>query len=363
MADTSKLAQIDKAMGFKNETLDGVDWYSADSEPMELSGFYWRKPGEPFRRIPLDASISEGVDYLAWHTSGGILRFRTNSPEIRVHAIIDHNDRMNHMATTGSMGFDLYHGSGTAKYYAGTARFDQTKDEYNVSLLKLESWNEMREYTLHFPLYAGLKYVRIGLTEGAGMEAPSPWKDPRPIVVYGTSIQQGGCASRPGMSHTNQMCRLLNRPFLNLAFSGSGKGEPQMAELIADIRNPAMFVLDYDANANVEGLDATLPTFIEILRKKHPVTPILLVSRLLYENEFLQSQYTEERLGFTRIHLRELNRRREMGDLNIHFLDGTALYGPDPSECTVDGCHATDLGFYQIAHRMAPVIERILSFS
>ncbi len=362
MPEQDKITKIDKAMSYQNESLDGMDWYSVDSPGLELNGLYWRKPGDAFRRIPFGTRISDGVDFLAWHTAGVMLRFRTDSPEIKVNVKLDHISRLDHMAHVGSMGFDLYMGSGIAKSYVGSARFNHNNDEYNVKLNYPFAEQKMREFTLHFPLYSGVDFFRLGLKEGSAVELPSPWKDPRPIVVYGTSIQQGGCASRPGMCHTNQISRMLNRPFLNLAFSGSGKGEPEMARTIAEIQNPAMIILDYDANAECKGLEETLSTFVDILRAAHPDVPILLVSRLLYSEEFKDfPQYTQERYTFTSIHLKELQRRRSMGDNNIHFLDGTTLYGSDPSECTVDGCHATDLGFYQISKHMAPVIERILT--
>ena len=297
MEEKTTLADIDKAMAVKTASGDGIDWYSADAPGLELNGFYWRKPGEPFRRLPLDAYISQGVNYLSWHTSGGMLRFRTDSPEIQVHAVLSRNDRMDHMAMTGTMGFDLYHGSGTQKFFKGTTRFQYDQNEYTFAVLNQGKTGEMREYTLHFPLYSGVEKFELGLTGGSILEKPTPWKDPRPIVVYGTSIQQGGCATRPGMSHTNQMSRMLNRPFINLAFSGSGKGEPEIAKILADIKDPAMYILDYDANAEVEGLNATLRTFIEILREKHPETPILQVSRLLYAEEFLNpNEYSEKRI-------------------------------------------------------------------
>lgn len=357
-----EIAKFDKAMGYKNEAVDGMDWYSVDAPNVELTGLYWRKPGEAFRRIPFTSKVSDGVDFLAWNTAGVMLRFRTDSQEIKVNVKVGHACRMDHMAHVGIMGFDIYLGSGSSKFYAGSTRFDHNKDEYNVKILEPFPTKKMREFTIHFPLYSGVESFRLGVNEGSVVELPTPWKDPRPVVVYGTSIQQGGCASRPGMCHTNQMSRMLDRPFINLAFSGSGKGEPEMAELIAQIKDPAMIVLDYDANAHCDGLEATLPTFIDIIRKAHPEVPILLVSRLPFKDEFLETnEYKEDRFRYTAIHMAELKRRRDMGDKNIHFLDGSTLYGPDPSECTVDGCHATDLGFYQISKRMAPVIERILT--
>ena len=362
MSRDDNIIKYDNAMGFADEVFDGMDWYSVDSPNVELNGLYWRKSGEGFRRIPMEAKISEGVDSIAWNTAGVMLRFKTNSPDINVNVKLRNTFRMYHMAHTGIMGFDIYVGSGSSKFYAGGTRFDFNQDEYNVKVNRPFSEQKMREFTLHFPLYSGVEYFRLGITKGAVLERPSAWVDSRPVVVYGTSIQQGGCASRPGMCHTNQMSRLLNRPFINLAFSGSAKGEPQMAELIAQIKNPAMYILDYDANALCDGLEETLPVFIDILRKSHFETPILLVSKVPYVEDFLdEPEYSEERLRYTTIHLNELKRRRDSGDKNIHFLDGFSLYGNDPSECAVDGCHSTDLGFYMLSRKMAPVIERILT--
>ena len=134
-----------------------------------------------------------------------------------------------------------------------------------------------------------------------------------------------------------------------------------MAEVIADIENPALLILDYDANAGVPGLRNTLSNFIDILRAKHKEVPILLVSRLPYAKEFYNpEEFDQERLDFTAIHQNEVAKRRAAGDNNIYFLDGSTLYGDEPAECTVDGVHATDYGFAQVARNMAPVIEKII---
>ena len=362
MSNTTDLKEIDKNMAFENRSADGMDWYSVDDEGFSLDGLYWRKPGEPFSRIPLDTFISKGVNALACNTAGVMARFCTDASEIRIHARFDNRGYMDHMTTVGMMGFDLYLGSGTAKTYVRTTRIDPKCNEYTVTVFGPDAEKKMREFTLHFPLYAEPSFVRIGLASGAKVAPAKPWKDPRPVVCYGTSIQQGGCATRPGMCHTNIMSRLLDRPFINLGFSGSGRGEPQMAETIADIADPALIVLDYDANALVEGLRATLSDFIDILRKKQPETPILLVSRLPYAKEFYAPEESaQERADFTAIHQTELEKRRAAGDKNIYFLDGSTLYGDDPSACTVDGVHATDYGFANIARNMAPVIEKIIT--
>ncbi len=356
------IRKIDKEMDFAIRTADDMDWYSVDDEPFCLDGLHWRKKGEAFRRLPLTGSIAPCIDAtLSWHTAGAMLRFVTDAAEIRVKVKLHKNARMDHMASTGSMGFDLYCGKGSAKKFVGVTRFDRNQDEYLVTVFQLdERERKEREFTLHFPLYSGVAEFRIGLTSGAVVKAPSPWDDPRPVVVYGSSIQQGGCASRPGMCHTNIMSRMLNRPFINLGFSGNGKGEAAAAELLAAVEDPAMFILDYAANAQNDGLRNTLSRFIDILRRKHPDTPILMVSVTPWKTELEACECTPWRMEQTMLFLDELRRRREAGDKNIHFLDGYGLFGADWSECTVDGVHATDFGFYMIARKMAPVISGIL---
>ena len=127
------------------------------------------------------------------------------------------------------------------------------------------------------------------------------------------------------------------------------------------IREPiADVVMHYAANAKNDGLQATLSDFIDILRKKHPETPILMVSVTPLVDELEQCACTPYRMAQTQLFLNELQKRRENGDKNIHFLDGSGLYGADWTECTVDGVHATDLGFYMIAKHTAPVIAGIL---
>ena len=358
----SDIRKIDKNMDFATMSADGFNWYSVDDEPFVLDGLLWRKPGEPFRRLPIDYHISPGIDAtLSWHTAGTMLRFVSDADEIRLDVKLHKNARMDHMASVGSMGFDLYCGRGSAKKYVRSARFDRSQDEYLVTIFSLDGRaHGEREFTLHFPLYSGVETFRIGVNAAATIKPPSDWQDPRPIIVYGTSIQQGGCASRPGMCHTNIMSRMLNRPFINLGFSGSGKGESSAAELLASAKDPAMFILDYAANAKNDGLRDTLSPFIDILRREHPEVPVLMVSSTPVNIELENDEYIDCRAEQTAIYLDELCRRRKNGDKNIHFLDGTTLYGTDPSECTVDGVHATDLGFFMIAHRMAPVIAGIL---
>ena len=68
---------------------------------------------------------------------------------------------------------------------------------------------------------------------------PLPVRRDKPVLVYGTSIAQGGVASRPGLAWTALLERKLDRPVINLAFSGNGRLEPEVLDLIAGQVNAA----------------------------------------------------------------------------------------------------------------------------
>ena len=373
MAEINDIGKIDKNLAASCESLNGYDIYNVDSPVFEFRGLPFRKPGGPFGRFAPDANLdfNQGVKSLAPCTTGACLRFRTNAKEVKLHAVVD-GCRMCHMTLIGSMGFDLYVGNGRTQVFAQSTKFNYKDNEYTC-LLYSTLTAEMRDFTIYFPLYSGVQRVDIGLTEGAKVEAPTPWSDNRPVVVYGTSITQGGCVSRPGMLYTNILSRLLNRPFYNYGFSGNGRGDPELAKLLTEIpEEPAMFILDYDSNAQPDRLSKNLEPFIGILREAYPKTPILAVSAQPKSMEAYDPFAPEEtpcvtwnfinhRERFTDIHTSVNKKLRSEGDDNLYFVDGYNLYGADFDECTVDGAHFTDLGAYRYAHSLAPVIERILA--
>jgi lysophospholipase L1-like esterase len=341
-----------------------VKWHSHfdDGSPMALSGFAWFDQDRIYRRMPKNPrhTLSEAVDGLANCTAGGQLRFQTDSQRLSLRVRLSAPANMVHMPATGQCGFDLYAGAPGRQRYLNTTKYDQKQANYDVVLLDLPT-REMRNITLYFPLYQGVQEVSVGLAPGSEMLSPPPFLLPRPVVFYGTSITQGGCACRPGMAYTNILSRRLNLDVVNLGFSGSGKGEPEVARTITEIQSPAGLVLDYEANVKeFEQYKATLPEFIRILRETNPHTPLLIVARVPFSIEHfnpLIRQQREERTEFARTTVAKL---RAAGDRSIYFHDMAALIGTDYEEGTVDGVHPTDLGFIRMADSLEPVVRTML---
>jgi lysophospholipase L1-like esterase len=177
-------------------------------------------------------------------------------------------------------------------------------------------------------------------------------------VFYGTSITQGGCASRPGMAYPSIIGRQLDWPIVNLGFSGNGKTEPEMAALLAEL-DPAAYVLDSLPNLDVAQVAERVEPFFQALRAAHRETPIILVENVNYTNTgFIDSRRTK--VTDANALLRQLYERlKGAGDARVYYVPAFALLGGD-GEDTVDGTHPTDLGFVRMAQGMAPVIREAL---
>ena len=337
---------------------DEFIYFNAFVKPFSLEGFPWYRENQPLYRLPAsftEKDVNIGALNLANHTAGGAVRFRTNSNRIALKAILHYSCDMDHMPRTGSAGFDIFKKSAEGFIHAGTAK--QSPGQIEMDLVIVQGNPDgMIDWILNLPLYGGVKTLEIGLEPGSELEPPSPHKISKPILFYGSSITQGGCASRPGNAYTSMLCRTLDAEQINLGFSGSGKGEPAVAEAIASL-DLAAFVLDYDHNApNAEHLKKTHEQFFRIVRKAHPDLPILILSKC----NFWGGAVDRERRNIIRA---TCEHAVAEGDRKVRFIDGEILFGTDPVErswCTVDRCHPNDLGFFRMYQAVLPVLQEVL---
>ena len=337
----------------------GLRWLDPRDGGFEVLGFYWFGREKRYHRFPLKAEksgIRPAVLELAGATAGGQLRFRTDSCRIVISVRLVSEASSTSMAETGRSGFDLYTGELGRELFWTAARPVSGRKEYSFELFHVAR-REMREFRMNFPLYNGVEELSVALEEGAALMPPVPLPFKRPVVIYGTSITQGGLASRPGSVFTNRLSRSLQAEFLNFGFSGNGQNDPEVAELLAEIEDPAMFIIDSEANSiSAELVRERVPRFLDILRAKHPRTPLVIVTKVPYG-----PRYACE-IPVLKEEFRAIFRaRKKAGDENIHFVDGSDFWqGPSYTENTVDGAHPTDMGFTLMAEKLEPVLRSLL---
>lgn len=351
-----KIEKIDKNFQAAKVGNLNVCYHDALKGPFDLEGFPWRDPALVFNRLPssfTEKDVNPGALFLSKQTAGGAVRFRTDSPYLTLRTVLAYSSDMNHMPRAGSAGFDLYSGSGKNIQYRKTVQ--PSYNQKDLETLLVEGLpKQMTDWTLYLPLYGSASKIEIGIAPGAELAQPTPHAVSKPVLFYGSSITQGGCASRPGNAYTTMLCRSVDAPQINLGFSGSGKGESAVAEAIAGL-DLAAFVMDYDYNApSLEHLKNTHATFSSIIRRKNPKLPVIIMSKC----DFWGSQAEKDRRDVIRQTYEDAVRA---GDKKVWYIDGETLFGLDDREaCTVDRCHPNDLGFYRMFRTILPTLEKVL---
>ncbi len=298
-----------------------------------------------YDRLPI--AYKEKVRPKVWELSkasaGLSIRFQTNSPTIHAKWSVLNDATMNHMAETGIKGVDLYVKLEGNWQYLNTARPTGRESE---AVLISNMPAKMREYKLYLPLYDGVVDLEVGIDENSTIQKPSP-SNKKPIIFYGTSITQGGCASRPGMVHTNILSRKLDRDCINFGFSGNGKMEQPIAELIS-MMDPIFYVVECIPNMKVGEISERTAPLVQVIRKRHPETPIVLVENFDYTPAAIDTLMRTIIQEKNRALKREYERMLSQKIPSVFYIESTHATGSD-HEGTVDGIHFTDLGFIRYA--------------
>lgn len=342
-----------------------LQWLSALEAPLSVTGLPWLEQDGVYRRLPVrpDYPIRPEVDRLANHTSGVQVRFCTDSPMLYVRVKLADQYSMYQMSATGQCGVDCYIGAIGDQRYINTARFDFAATAYE-SVMYDALPQQMREVMLNLPLYQGVKELYIGVARDSEVQEFVGFPAAGKVLIYGTSITQGACATRPGMAYPNILSRMLRHEVVSFGFSGNAQGEPELARLIGQVQSPALLMLDYEANTpGTDSLRESLPAFIGIYREAHPSTPILVVSQIRLAREAFDERAAALREERRSIQQDAVERLRLAGDHRVHFFDGSQLLGPpdEAQECTTDGIHPSDLGYARIASTLHPVIAGLLT--
>lgn len=324
-----------------------VQWTAA--KQLTVEGQPWEETKAPFDRLPGSAekTVRAAVWGLSRHSAGICVRFETDASTIYAKwKLTSSRLAMPHMTATGVSGLDLYVRSEGRWMWLGSG---QPKAQANQVQLARGLAPAMREYLLYLPLYNGIAELELGVPGEAAIRPapPRPETHSRPIVFYGTSITQGGCASRPGMVHTAILGRWFDRPVVNLGFSGNGKMEESVVKFMEEI-DAAVFVIDCLPNMVAADVTKRTAPLVKRLRERHPTTPILLVEDRNYSNNFLIERNHQRNQTNQAALKSAFEQLQAEGTAHLHYLEGENLLGAD-NEGTVDASHPTDLGFYRQA--------------
>ncbi len=375
----SDISKIDKNFAIKTKIdKDDIVFRNVLEEPFKVYGVFY-EDGK-FRRIPetVAKSVSDGVLALHANTAGGRVRFKTNSPYVSVYVEVENVCRAPHFPLTGAAGLDLYGDYGIKDRFLWPfiPPYDVTDSFESVAELFT---SEEREFTINFPLYSDVKNLYIGLSKDAYIKAPDPYKIEKPVVYYGSSITQGGCASRPGNSYQAIISRRLSCDHINLGFSGVAQAELPIANYVKDLEMSA-FVFDYDHNApTIQHLKNTHERMYKIVREAHPDIPIIFASKPKYYNDLygerwfgghyglhpekIKTMSDEGNFGLTRtaeVIQETYDRAIASGDKNVYYIPGRELMKYCQHDGTVDISHPTDYGFASMARVFGDLLEKVL---
>ena len=366
--DTKGLEKIDK--NFANTTTsEEVEWYDASKQPCEVYGVYYSDKDKDYRRYSKEVgeSVSLGYLVLSDNSTGGRVRFKTDSPfvNIKIHTRIAEGIVSGKSSLANNYGFALYSNG----IYIGlaTAELKDLDVENNkvdfTRQLNFANYDKatIHDCVLYMPLYGGAKRIEIGIKKGCTITAGNKYKYQKPIAFYGSSITQGGCASKAGNDYVNLLSQMLDTDVFNFSCSGSCKAEQSACDFLSSL-DPSIYVLDYDYNApTIKHLQDTHFNLYQTIRKAHSTTPIVLVSAVnseyMYENGVASGDKRRQVIFET--YQKAINN----GDKNIYFVDGRDMFPKDKSLislCTVDNCHPNDIGFYYMANGLAPLLKEIL---
>ncbi|MDD4772102.1 MAG: SGNH/GDSL hydrolase family protein [Eubacteriales bacterium] len=323
-----------------------MKWINCLDKPIRIYGLL-----DGYRRLPAEITdkVNSGVTELALHTAGGRVRFATDSAALKVRVKLRAGGMMNHMPLSGMSGVDFY----VDGLFRGAVRPENPgQTEYEGGIV---GENKMGQVTINLPLYNGLTEIYIGIEDNADIAPPQEYRVAKPVVFYGSSITQGGCASRPGNAYTAVVTRRADADHINLGFSGSGRGESVMARYIASLSMSA-FVMDYDHNApSADHLRATHKPFFKIIREAQPTLPVIFISKPDFDSDPVANAIRRDIINETFVSA------QADGDRGVYFVDGQSLFGTrDRDACTVDTCHPNDLGFMRMAEHIYPALKKVL---
>ena len=349
------IKELDPNMGSK-DAIANLIWH--DAQNLTIEGQCWKDTEDKYDRLPISAKakVRPAIWDLSKKSAGISVRFITNSTSISVKWDTSRDWKMKHITSNGANGVDMYVKHDNEWRWIAVGSTTEEGDSHSRELIaNLEPI--AREFMLYLPLYNSCANLKIGVTTEASLR-PAAIRTEGSLLFYGTSVVQGGCASRAGLPHPSIIGRRLNRPIVNLGFSGNAFMEIELAELLSET-DPAIFILDCLPNIEEPRVTERVEPFVKLIRKNKPETPILLIDNIRYSNSHLFKTRLDRYTNSNKAQYAAFERLQASGMKKLYYQKDNDLIGSD-FEGTVDGTHPNDLGFMRMADIIGEKIKQIL---
>lgn len=285
--------------------------------------------------------------------SGARIRFATDSPHLAISLdhIMDAADGGRVDLTRDGVlldSRDVSPGACTITWDPGTTAVSASSAELPVYELWLDQSHPVWITGLH-------------VDDGAVFEIPADrrlrW------TAYGSSITMCRTATSPARTWPATAARAHNLNLTSLGFGGQCHLDPMVARVIrdrpADIITLKLGINVYgDASLSVRTYPAAVIGLIQIIRERHPETPIGVITSIFS----CDRETTPNAVGCTledyRVMTRDaVGRVVAQGDPNLHLFEGLDLFGADDAAMLPDDLHPNGEGYELIGQRAA---ERVL---
>ena len=310
----------------------------------------------PFQRLPQKyrKTVREDVWDLSENSSGVSILFSSDTVNLSVKWSIKHDLRMNHMTDAGIKGVDLYTKRNKNWQYTNTC-LPNGKQNEQILFEDIEKKN--REYCLYLPLYDTLTDMQIGLDDDSSLDNITFQN--KPLVFYGTSITQGGCASRPGLVHTNIISRELGHECINLGFSGNGHLENSIGNIMSNI-DTKLYVVECMYNVDKEMIHERIKPLIKAIRANPQAknTPIVFMEQVVIDMGHLNTAFISSVMEKNEELNKQIQESINEGERDLFIIKHTGAIDDD-SEATVDGIHFNDLGFQRYADHFLKNVKEL----
>ncbi len=333
-------------------------WHDVTQWGVEGRAFADMERKKWFDRLPAvaDGKVTAAVWGLSRDSAGMMVRFKTDATVLWANYTLS-KERLAgaNMTAIGASGLDLYARDDTGKWrWVGVTRPDAKVVRQQIIAGLAPG---LREYAVYLPLYNGVENLSLGVPPDAKFERLAP-RAAKPIVFYGTSITHGASATRPGMVHTAILGRRFDRPVINLGFSGNGRMDAAVGDLLVKI-DAAVFVIDCLPNMNAAQVRERTVPLVKQLRAVHPAVPIVLVEDRRNTNSWIlparNQHHTDNHAALREAHAA----LQKEGIKGLFYVAGDGLLGDD-AEAATDGSHPSDLGFVRQADVFEPVLRAAL---